>query len=576
MFGPATLTVAYIVLSWGATLSRSVSTRAVLVCIIMVSYLISSADMLRWVSNFKQTKATDAVSWHMRVATVLMLIGLFGVYGVVYVSAMLGVITEMTEHLFYTCAGALCKMTMSLIFTSIRAADDNCTLVVSLSQVSTLNLSYMSILRGSFDIVIPCIADVNGSCLLGDARCAGMQELEARLGRPVAGVGLESLLANDTVRERFMAHVRNVLRQVQQSGNPKDESSAKCRNIPVAQVVHCSLASQTGDAQTAVSVAIHISAVAQPDETKAAHVVAAIVFSSMDSEEHAAMLPHAAESQLFQHQGQNDVSKDGDERASESTTLKDTSEGQPSGLAGSGGSESHSQNTSVRKSVPSRATSEVLKRRRVPSDFSTAQTFPSDTCTPFLIPHVSVPYTDSLLNVPSLESLPSVESCCNGDVGAIIGVSDVGSQSSKLTHVGSVHLACRSLLGPLFDKPPPAQYMSRRIEDHMACAAEVVRLEVPTKIAELHHQQSMATWEDRCSDKFISEMLGRSPAPGVAIDETLWTSEVLPRLRGPAPGPKPRTPTRKYHAEELWSEAWRRTYDEDQEEQDSSGSDSDS
>eukprot|EP00434_Breviolum_minutum_P026446 symbB.v1.2.023382.t1/scaffold2106.1/size89218/1 len=120
-------------------------------------------------------------------------------------------------------------------------------------------------------------------------------------------------------------------------------------------------------------------------------------------------------------------------------------------------------------------------------------------------------------------------------VSFVCGGSDVRSQSSRLSAANSVMLACRQLLGPLHELPP-AQYISRRMEDHMQCSAEMVKLKACSEIARHSQRQEMDEWKQRFDAHQLSVMLQKSSACG-ELPEQLWRSEVLGNLKESHPGP---------------------------------------
>lgn len=55
----------------------------------------------------------------------------------------------------------------------------------------------ISILRGSFDIILPCVLDAAGRCKLPPQMSGDMEKLEKMLGSRVAGTNLKDLLAGE-------------------------------------------------------------------------------------------------------------------------------------------------------------------------------------------------------------------------------------------------------------------------------------------------------------------------------------------------------------------------------------------
>ncbi|CAK9057481.1 unnamed protein product [Durusdinium trenchii] len=119
------------------------------------------------------------------------------------------------------------------------------------------------------------------------------------------------------------------------------------------------------------------------------------------------------------------------------------------------------------------------------------------------------------------------------------GGSEVRSQSSRLSAANSVVLACRQLLGPLHEHLPPPQYISRRMEDHLQCSAEMVKLKTCSEIARHRQKQEMDDWKAQAEAHQLSVMLAKSALPNnTQIPEQLWRSEVLENLKNSHPGPR--------------------------------------
>ena len=55
----------------------------------------------------------------------------------------------------------------------------------------------ISILRGSFDIILPCVLDAAGRCKLPPQMSGDMEKLEKMLGSRVAGANLKDFLAGE-------------------------------------------------------------------------------------------------------------------------------------------------------------------------------------------------------------------------------------------------------------------------------------------------------------------------------------------------------------------------------------------
>lgn len=250
--GPVALTNTYIVLAWVAFLSPSAWLRWSLVAVTMGMYTWASHDMVKWISAYYRTVPADLPSRNIRPCLTLGLIGLFAAYAVVYLSAVTGALSPQGERVCQGCLSALAKVALSISFVAIRASEYHQTLTGLLKKMSTSNAAMVSILRGSFDMLLPCTIDASGCCLLPSAVSADVAKLEASLGRPVRGLALGELLADGEERRRFSAYVLNTLRQAELPQRPGGGAAAAAaaspggwsgRSVaPVAQVLNCKMA----------------------------------------------------------------------------------------------------------------------------------------------------------------------------------------------------------------------------------------------------------------------------------------------------------------------------------------------
>jgi len=298
MARPVIVTNVYIVCAWAAMLTSSSVVRCTLVVVTFLMYFHASWDMIMWVVKYFQTTPEDLPSRFLRPCLSLGLIALFAIYAVIYLSVMTGFMQTRTERLCWLFLDVGSKLAMSAAFVVIRGSAYHKTLTGVLKKMSTSNVAVVSILRGSFDVLLPCTVDDKGGCWLPRTSADDMLRLEGTLQRPVAGKHLGTLLADDVQRESFNAYVRNALRQAEQ---PKANSDAvvsargdwavgvQGQLPPVAQVLNCRMATGLAQPQGAATVgcAIHLSVVPQSAMSFGLErrVVAAVRFSESESAE---------------------------------------------------------------------------------------------------------------------------------------------------------------------------------------------------------------------------------------------------------------------------------------------------
>jgi len=277
---PIVVTNFYIVLSWIAMLTETSLVRWTLVVATFALYFHASWDMYQWVVEYNKAASPELPSRRLRPCLSIGLVLLFAVYGVVYMGALTGSISPWTERLCHLCLDVGSKLAMGIAFVIIRANEYHRTLTSVLKHVSTSNVALISILRGSFDFMLPCTADETGNCKLPPTSASDMLRLESELGRPIAGLQIGELLCDERERESFTAYVKNTLRQAETQDSfsmmtlsTQGEWSTEHpgQAPPVAQVLNCRMAcgitAPMEKGHKAVRCAIHLSVVPQSSLT---------------------------------------------------------------------------------------------------------------------------------------------------------------------------------------------------------------------------------------------------------------------------------------------------------------------
>lgn len=561
VLGPIVVTEMYIFLSWAANIVQSSALHWMLVTVTLISYCWASMGMFGWVSRFWLSVPSDVPSPEIRAAVILGLVALFALHAIVYLLAQADAISVGAEHLSYTFLDFSSKVVMSFTFSRVQSADCWQTLHSLATYLENLNTGMMSILRANFDFVVPCVADSSGWCHLQSCDSPDVKEFGRILGRDIAGLSLGELIAPED-HDRFAAYVQNTLNQSQIMESTAHSLQSKGspqlpRQAPIASVLQFSMLSWQNRGDNAqefvtqaapwyVAVIVHLSVVRPAGPKQLAHVIAAFRLAPEDSSQMPAAALQAHQ-QLDAFTDFNEVSKkvkDEDEQSENTVMPLDSA----SNLGSSDACQmlqvphcsieaNQVQHGSVDKA------DETLCSTRSPSQ---------QRCAPGNLNHQQSTRTSNF----DLEA--------DGDVG--IGGSDVGSQSSKLSFVGSITLACQQLLGPLHSGLPPKEVTPKAIEDHVHCAADMMRRKVPVEIARLYHQQKLAEWKDKSKAHSLSQILVHGRAPD-KIDTQIWRSLVLPALTEKSPGVRPKEPNLP-DDNELWRQSWDEVMGEDEQDSD--------
>ncbi|KAL9139281.1 rhodopsin [Amphidinium carterae] len=522
---PVVITNCYVLWAWGAQVAPNPFSRWVLVLLTFVGYAWASYIMCyQWVQDFLLERPFNGRSQFLRILVPVGLTVLLIFYAIVYLTGIAGIISADAELKGFTYSGFLCKVGFSATFAYLRWVEDRNNLASLMGKVGTMNTTLVAILKSTFDVIVAGEVQADGSCLLASAKTADAGELERVLDRPVAGVGLESLLSGAAAQDHFAVYSQSVVRQAEEStptASPLSNSvldpnsKAVC---PIAQVLHCAMQTGEASAEKKIRAKIHISPVPKSMQTNSTgkEVLVAIAFDTMElalSEEQVdeSVMQMDEAATLVGEKAANLVK-------SEKLVEGKTVEGKPRRRKG-------------------------VNNKQLPLS--------EDSTNTSIVTGSGPDFRDD-------KSVYSSTAASEGPLGGC----DVGSQASKQTYVGSVHMATRQLLGPLMDSKAPTALMSDRIEDHMDVAAEMVRLQAPAAVARYRYKQELADWSERSKSNELANILEKSKA-SAGMDDTVWFSEILPRLRGGKPGPRPKEPALPGDQAGLWQKAYDLTYEED-------------
>lgn len=238
---PLMVTNFYIILSWVASLTPNAWMKWSMILVAFSLYVWVAQMTGVWTRRFEEDAPLELPCRELRP---LLCYGLnleFFLYGVIYLLAAGHLIGSDTERLCYFCLNLGSKLALAAVFVTLRAKEYHMTLTEVLKKVSVSNLGMISILRSSFDMILPCVLDTLGCCKLPQQTSGDMQKLEHMLGCPVAGANLLDFLPAKEDQANFSAYIRNVLRQA--------DAEASCAalktcgtwdggTVPMAQVLH--------------------------------------------------------------------------------------------------------------------------------------------------------------------------------------------------------------------------------------------------------------------------------------------------------------------------------------------------
>ncbi|CAE7668293.1 PGC [Symbiodinium microadriaticum] len=274
---PLLLTNTYITLCWAAALTSSASLKWILILASLAMYALSSRLMFQWCLDFEKTAPKDLPGRSLRPLLSCGLILHFFLYGLVYLASVSGLVDAPLERKTFFALTFGSKIALCAAFVLIRADEYHQTLTGVLRKISVSNAGMISILRSSFDVLLPCMLDSRGACRFLPDSPGDIGKLEKLLELPVSGLSLQDLLQGEQQQADFAAYLQNVVRQADAA-----TSCAEGWTAPAAQVLHSTLRRGQG----VVQASLHLSVVPRSGATLGSErrLVAALRFSGGDED----------------------------------------------------------------------------------------------------------------------------------------------------------------------------------------------------------------------------------------------------------------------------------------------------
>lgn len=116
------LTNVYIILAWAAFFIADATRRWTVVAVSFTLYGWASFEMMRWVKEYRVSASPEAPSRTLKQCLTVGLIAIFGIYGIVYLCALVELISSDKQRISFICMDASSKLLMSLAFAGIRSS----------------------------------------------------------------------------------------------------------------------------------------------------------------------------------------------------------------------------------------------------------------------------------------------------------------------------------------------------------------------------------------------------------------------------------------------------------------------
>lgn len=135
---PVVVTNVYIIAAWCCYFISNAAARWSMVALSFAMYAWASYDMAQWVVSWLKDNPESRSGLYLRPCLAVLLIVIFGIYGIVFLCRLGGTVTTLTERLFYTFMDIGSKLIVSMIFTGVRSSEYHALLLDMLVNTNTV------------------------------------------------------------------------------------------------------------------------------------------------------------------------------------------------------------------------------------------------------------------------------------------------------------------------------------------------------------------------------------------------------------------------------------------------------
>lgn len=127
----------HIILAWSCYFIEKPSLHIAVVTLSFAMYAWASYDMCMWVARFRRLDPDMQSGFYLRPFLTISLIVIFGVYGVVFLGRLHGVVSPRGEKLYYTFMDIVSKLMVCMVFTGVRCSRYHSLILEMLANTNT-------------------------------------------------------------------------------------------------------------------------------------------------------------------------------------------------------------------------------------------------------------------------------------------------------------------------------------------------------------------------------------------------------------------------------------------------------
>lgn len=218
----------YIVISWASLVVTSAILRWLLIVLAFGLYFWATYDMARWVQRYLREAPARLPGKYGRVSLIAWLNLMFVLYGVIFLLDAFGWVGTRSGHAMYEICDCTAKTVTSFLLAVHRSRERCHAMKVLVAVHSRMARASLSVLRSSFDYIIPCKLDDSGNCIVLEARNADVKAIETLTGKPLAGNTFADAFNSQRDRDLFAYQMQIGLHQ---EGNDLAADLQSCREV---------------------------------------------------------------------------------------------------------------------------------------------------------------------------------------------------------------------------------------------------------------------------------------------------------------------------------------------------------
>lgn len=207
------ITNVYIILAWVATIRTTSFSRWSLIIVTFGLYGWATYDMGGWIRRYVKVAPKMLPGRCARPLLLVWLNVFFALYGLIYLLDIFGFINAPMTIAMYEICDCSAKVSTACFLAYLRYLERRDAMNVLVAVHSRMSRASESVLRSSFDYLLPCTIDTCGNCYVLDVPNADTRAIELLTGRALAGKQFIEILVSERDRELFHSHVQTALQQ---------------------------------------------------------------------------------------------------------------------------------------------------------------------------------------------------------------------------------------------------------------------------------------------------------------------------------------------------------------------------